>query len=65
MWHYFDTILECDSHTHRHTMTTYTASIAAGGKNHGSFTMNCDILNLEFMLMHVNISTCSLQSAAV
>jgi len=30
----FDTILECDRHTHRHTTTAYTAlSITSRGKN--------------------------------
>jgi len=33
----FDTILECDSHTHKHTTTAHTAlSIASRGKNRGS-----------------------------
>jgi len=31
---HFDTIPECDRHTHRHTTTAYTAlSIASRGKN--------------------------------
>jgi len=34
MFSRFDTILECDRHTHRHTTTAYTAlSIVSRGKN--------------------------------